>query len=557
MNIFFQSLSAVPKYYAVRLCLVIAASVLLSLFDAGLLLVIKPLSDALINHTDANLFGLKVGLFELFVIAGSIVLTKNGLFIALAWYKNRLSFSIQEYFSSEILKNLIKFDDMSNKMDSGKKLSYVINEPLQVIVNVYLQLISLINEISLIFFISISLFIVSFSNSISLLIALSVLIGSFHWSTRRWLRVSGARRKDADGQRNDVVRSAIDAEVDLKAMHWVDRLLDLYHTPNRISAMMTANKAFTTDIVKNVIELAVVAAVAILVLIARADSVADMASLLAVFAVAAYRLMPSLNRLIVCSQSIRFGIPSLEVVREMLAVPEAPSPSPQVRDVSKEFRLTIDVRELISPTGNLLASDLLIDLQRGAFVAVTGTSGIGKSSLLKAIVNGSSGIAISLDGQPLCGGLANSPLSIGMVGQRPLVVPATLGYNVIPDYTLDDREGGHPLSPDEQYILHVLADRHGGSVIGEDVIEKGLAAHIAGSVLSGGQAQRVALMRALLCGKDLLILDEPTSALDVVTRDRFLRVLQEISSSRAVLVVSHDAKVLEVASEIVTLKAIK
>jgi len=307
--------------------------------------------------------------------------------------------------------------------------------------------------------------------------------------------------------------------------------------------------------VKNVIELAVVVALGALVLGSTTDSIGSLVPLLAVYAVAAYRLMPSLNRLIVCSQSIRFGLPSLDVVGRMVGRCVSKRSKTLGSSGDTPFDLAIDIQELKSPSGAVLVKDTELRLGRGSVVAVTGSSGIGKSTMLKAIVNGADGIRIQLDNSPLDGGLADADLRIGMVGQRPLVVPASLGYNILPDLPVEHTAGQLAFTPLQRRVAGTLGDKHQGSIISEDVIEGNLEVTIGASGLSGGQAQRVALMRALILGDDILLLDEPTSALDPVTRDRFIVLLAEMSATRAVVVVTHDPEVLKIATHTIELRA--
>ena len=72
------------------------------------------------------------------------------------------------------------------------------------------------------------------------------------------------------------------------------------------------------------------------------------------------------------------------------------------------------------------------------------------------------------------------------------------------------------------------------------------------SQLSGGQQQRVAIARALVHGPKLIVCDEPTSALDAHTGHRVMELMREIalSNGRALIVVTHDARIFEFADRI-------
>ena len=84
--------------------------------------------------------------------------------------------------------------------------------------------------------------------------------------------------------------------------------------------------------------------------------------------------------------------------------------------------------------------------------------------------------------------------------------------------------------------------------------ELGLAdrIHALPSTLSGGQQQRVALARALIHDPKLLVCDEPTSALDAQAGHKVMELLSELAvrPDRAVIVVTHDSRVLDFADTI-------
>ena len=73
--------------------------------------------------------------------------------------------------------------------------------------------------------------------------------------------------------------------------------------------------------------------------------------------------------------------------------------------------------------------------------------------------------------------------------------------------------------------------------------------------LSGGQQQRVAIARALVHSPKLIVCDEPTSALDHQTGHRVMELLKEVAlgANRALIIVTHDARIFEFADQIATM----
>jgi ABC-type bacteriocin/lantibiotic exporter with double-glycine peptidase domain len=75
-----------------------------------------------------------------------------------------------------------------------------------------------------------------------------------------------------------------------------------------------------------------------------------------------------------------------------------------------------------------------------------------------------------------------------------------------------------------------------------------------GSNLSGGQKRRIGIARALFTNPQLLVLDEPTNGLDKVTEKEIISVIQNLSTSATVILVTHNYSVLEKVDDIIYLE---
>ncbi len=174
----------------------------------------------------------------------------------------------------------------------------------------------------------------------------------------------------------------------------------------------------------------------------------------------------------------------------------------------------------------------------GEVVLVTGPSGVGKSSVIAALL----GYA-EHDGEVRVDGTAvpHARAVVAWAGQRPGLVSGTVAENVAL---------GSPADPAE--IAAALADA------GAADIAPGTPLGAGGAGLSGGEAQRVAVARALyrsrVVGAAVLVLDEPSSALDADTEAHLWATLRrEADAGRGVLLVSHRRSARAIADRVIEL----
>jgi len=171
---------------------------------------------------------------------------------------------------------------------------------------------------------------------------------------------------------------------------------------------------------------------------------------------------------------------------------------------------------------------------------ITGPTGGGKSSLLKALV----GLAPVASGAVLRDGRAVIPVAlrqqIGWAGQRPILLPGSLEENLAL---------GNP------GLRSIPTDLLEACGLAELVSTRGLDLTIdpRGSGLSGGERRRIGLLRAILSDRPVLLLDEPTADLDPQSATRVITLLKALSARRLVIAATHDGNLVAAADSEVAL----
>jgi putative ABC transport system ATP-binding protein len=210
---------------------------------------------------------------------------------------------------------------------------------------------------------------------------------------------------------------------------------------------------------------------------------------------------------------------------------------------------TIEARRVHRLTGKeVVALDSIsVRIERGTFVAVMGRSGSGKSTLLNLIgcLDFPTSGKILLDGRDT-GALddrAQSRLRNRMIGflfqSFNLIPQMTVRENIETALVYGDR-------PEAEW-----RERSEGLLERLGILER--ASHKPGE-LSGGEAQRAALARALVNGPELLLADEPTGNLDSRTGEEVLGLLTELpAEGRTLVLVTHDPAIAERADRVISL----
>jgi putative ABC transport system ATP-binding protein len=190
--------------------------------------------------------------------------------------------------------------------------------------------------------------------------------------------------------------------------------------------------------------------------------------------------------------------------------------------------------------GTLLLDEVTCQIPAGACTAVTGPSGAGKSTLLRLLnrLEEPDSGRVCLDGHPLP--------TLDVLALRRRVALVAQAPVLLTGRTLDELRAGRP----------GLAEDHAAELLDQVSLPPAMLGRGTAG-LSGGEAQRLCLARALAARPHVLLLDEPTSALDPVSAHAVEQAVASFTAAcGSVLLVSHDpGQTTRIAGQVLTLHA--
>ncbi|MCC7016157.1 MAG: ABC transporter ATP-binding protein [Rhodospirillales bacterium] len=284
--------------------------------------------------------------------------------------------------------------------------------------------------------------------------------------------------------------------------------------------------------------LLVAAFVLALVLVsARGQETRDVLPLLALYAFAGFRLMPSFNRIIMYANTIRFGAPALEqVARHHAELRRLRPPVPPSRATPAPFASELAFEGVTFRYENaaLPAVDgVSFSIARGRSLGLVGASGSGKTTLVNILLGLLEPQAgrLRADGRDVFAELSAWQRRIGFIPQDVLLLDDSLRRNIalgVDDGAIDQAALGDALR------FARLESLVGSLPEGLDTV-----AGERGARLSGGQRQRVGIARALYHRPEILVMDEATSALDNETEREIADALAELRGRLTIIIIAH------------------
>jgi|TARA_B110000438_G_scaffold258238_1_gene266814 ABC-type multidrug transport system fused ATPase/permease subunit len=537
------------KKYAFFIFVLIVFAMIFEILSLGML--IPLLSIFLKGELDTSIFSyffvfvklegenlIYFGLLITFIVFA----VKNLFLIYNFWHQNKFLQKANYEFTNKLFKHYLKKDYIFFIQNNSAHLYRNLTSIVASYVSYVSKCILLLGEIIIFTSIIIVLMYVDlFGTSIVLFLSI-IVVSLIYIFTKKPITLLGEERNVIGGTLNKHLLQGMASAKDIKIL---DREEDLIYQVDRNLLKITRIN-FIIEFIRGVprfaFELLLVLSFVFLVLLMLhlEREMLDIILYLAIFAVASFRIIPAVSKILSSIQQLRFLEPSIKLLLKEFDSEDNSNlqKSNQEQDMHPLLKFEKEIHlnglSFSYPTRKEFSlSKISMNIKKGEFVGIIGKTGSGKSTLVNLLIGLLKPIEgeVKVDETNIKTNLTEWHKKIGYVPQTVYLTDDTIRKNIAFGLLEDNIDEDLIKQAIEKACLNEFLDSLPEGL--ETIVgEKGIK-------LSGGQQQRIGIARALYRNPEVLILDEATSSLDLETEKMIMESIQFLKRQKTLIIITH------------------
>lgn len=486
-------------------------------------------------------------IYYLLVIIFACFFLKTIFFIWYLYTKNKFIFSFSDnltikLFSSYITKPYSLYLDDS----SHNQLSTCINEIRVFQIGILIAGTEFLSELIIISCLISLLFIANPLAALSIFIIGLMFFSIFNFFTRKKLNFWGLVRQKNEAIIVEKVQQSYNGLKEILIYLKETFFLNTFEKIVTETSILNIKRQTLADVPKAIIEIiAIIIFIVVIVVIYSSNSEPSyFIPILGLYVGISFKLMPALNRVIVSTQNLRNASVSLDKIsQEVSKYYENLEQINQLKKNEVGQIKFIDKIKLINinfkypSKSESLFKNLNLEIKYGETIGIKGVSGKGKSTLINMIcgfIIPDDGI-IAVDNEDIHKNIRGWRSNLGYIPQSTYLFNGTIKENVCfsQNDEIDEKLYSKVIKMSQLEEVLENSPEKDNTIVGER-----------GILLSGGQAQRIALARCLYKNSKVLILDEATTSLDENNEQKILESIKLLKGKKTIIIVSHRESTL-------------
>ena len=543
------------KKRAVYLAFLMVIGMIMESFGLGLIfplvnLMIEP--EILNEYIEIKNFFLSFGIDSeielitcLMIIFSLIYFIKTGLLLYILFKQADFSQDVALSVSSKLFKNYLNQDYITNlNINSATLIRNTVTE-VQQLTTVIQNGLLLATEIAISFSILMTLLYIDPVGASSVFVFLFILGFLFYKSVKGYIYKLGLKKLNADESRTVHMVQGYNAIKEIKIYQKEYFFTKKFIYFNSVYYNLFKKVIVIGQVPRLYLELIAVLGLSLFVIIniSIGTEIQNTIAILSVFALAAFRLMPSVNRILTNLQAIKYAVPSINLLYEIFVNFKETKNEEHPLD-NKEFNNSHQIRinnlsYKYPKTDSYALKNIYLEISSGSTIGIIGESGSGKSTLVDVLIGllkPNSG-SIEFENIDINKNIEQWLSVVGYVPQTIFLIDDSLKRNIafgIEDEIIDLNKLNSAIKQSQLSDFVNSLPNGINSIVGER-----------GAKLSGGQRQRIGIARALYNDPKVLILDEGTSALDSNTEKQIMNSIDLLKGNKTIILIAHRYSTLE------------
>ena len=367
--------------------------------------------------------------------------------------------------------------------------------------------------------------------------------------SKKKLKVWGDTREVLDRKILKTLTDSLSGIKEVKLFHKETYFLDALKKNNFKKVKILANYQTLSQIPRFYLELITIIGMVglILVLFYNGVKTTQIVTLLGVFVAAAFRMIPSINRILSALQNIKYYGATVNKIYDQIIGFDFSKSNKNSKEFAFDKKIKLEDIQF-SYNEKIILNSTNLEIKKGTTIGIVGASGSGKSTLVD-LINGllkpTKG-TITVDGIQIDEFIKSWQQTIGYVGQEIFLIDDTIKANIA--FGMSDQE----INMDSVYKALEAAQL--SSFI--DELELGIETKVGerGVQLSGGQKQRIGIARALYHNPSVLIFDEATASLDNETEKQVMNSIYNLKQDKTMIIIAHRISTLQDCDQVYEVK---
>ncbi len=475
-----------------------------------------------------------------FIITFGFILISFYIFRSLynliyAYLLNRFAYGSYHQFAFKLFQGYIALPYKEfAKRNTGVLTKTIITEASN-LTGLIQNSLTLVSELFTVTFLYILLFLVNWKMTLALSLILTIKIILLTKILSKVIKTQGEKRANVQEKFYRILSETFGNFKMLKLIGNEKMILDSFGEASRGFSKANVINATFASIPRNILEaigFSSLIAVVIYILYIYQNA-AFVIPIISMYALALYRMLPAINRMMTNYNNILFHYKSLDLVHTDLMY-EIECEGTENIDFEKSISLK-NISFSYNGNNNIITNINLL-INKGQKIAFIGESGSGKSTLVDIIIGiykPCTGKIILDDKDVTIHNIKSWRTKIGYIPQSIYLFDGSVAENVSFGKNFDEVKLINALK--KANIYDFLLSKDGlDTRVGEGGIQ-----------LSGGQKQRIGIARALYGDPEILVLDEATSALDIETETKIMDEIYNLSGDKTLIIIAHRLSTIE------------